>query len=370
MHPVGDRTARDERLERLEERLAEQQETIAALEARVQCHEVAKDTNGRVTRRRLLAGAGAAAAGAVAGALGHATPAGATAVTTGTADGDALQISGANTATSGTVNPTALSGSQAGAVMTAILKVTQNGEHIAIWGEQAGTSGAAAVLGRTTFSGGGVGVSGIKGGAGAGGIGTQGQALTVDGIGVRAISSQGAALVLFDSSQVIPPTTGSWTAGSFVVTAGHVWYCYGDGTGSVSKWMRLSSPFVPLPAPFRIYDSRMGQANPSGSLQGVLAFGGGARPINCSPTVPALPVGTTAILFNVTLANTVGGVGSVVVWANGVSEPATASITWTGNGVVVGNAVTSACDTSQDVQIKCTTGTSTHVILDVLGYYL
>ena len=187
---------------------------------------------------------------------------------------------------------------------------------------------------------------------------------------MRAISSQGAALVLFDSSQVIPPTTGTWTAGSFVVTGNHAWYCYVTGNGSASKWMRLSSPFVPFPAPFRIYDSRTGQPNPSGSTQAVLAFGGGARTINCSPTVPALPTGTTAILFNVTLASTSGPVGSVVVWAAGASEPTATSITWTGSNSVIANAVTSACDGSQDVQIKCTTGTSTHVVLDVVGYYL
>ena len=169
-----------------------------------------------------------------------------------------------------------------------------------------------------------------------------------------------------------PPTSEQHEIGEFRVDGNAVLLQCVEA-GVPGKWIR-QSPLVPLSAPFRIYDSRVGQGNPSGSTQGTLNFGGGARTINCTPTPniigATLPVSTSALAFNVTLANTVGGVGSVVVWAAGASEPTTASITWTGSGVVVGNAVTSACDASQDVQIKCTTGSSTHVILDVIGFYV
>jgi len=217
------------------------------------------------------------------------------------------------------------------------------------------------------------------------GIGLAGQSL--GGIGVSASTdggvaleanvnfpADGAQLRLLPTTQVGPPTslTTPHGLGEFVLDQnGALFQCV--VAGSPGKWAR-QAPLVPLAAPFRIYDSRMGQGNPSGSTQGTLNLGAGARPINCTPTPNIaganLPATTSALLFNVTLANTVGGVGSVVVWANGATEPTTASITWTGNGVVVGNAVTSACDASQDVQIKTTTGSSTHVILDVIGFYV
>ena len=66
----------------------------------------------------------------------------------------------------------------------------------------------------------------------------------------------------------------------------------------------------------------------------------------------------------------VGNVGSVLVWANGATEPTTSSINWSAGQATIANAVTSACNATQQVQIKCTTGTSTNVILDVIGYYL
>jgi len=196
------------------------------------------------------------------------------------------------------------------------------------------------------------------------------------GIGVQAAANavNGVHLELSPTSQVGPPTGGTHALGQFYVDQnGVLFQCVVAGVGTAAKWARQAS-LVTLDSPFRIYDSRVGQSNPSGSTQGTLNFGAGPRTINCQPTPNFagvnLPPTTSALLFNVTLANTVGGVGSVVVWANGASEPTTASITWTGSGVVVGNAVTSACDTSRVVHNKTTTGSSTHVILDVIGFYV
>jgi len=187
---------------------------------------------------------------------------------------------------------------------------------------------------------------------------------------VRAASAQGPAVLMDEETLIpMPPTTGTWQKGSFVVNGSAVWFCYFGGAGSASKWVKLSSTLVTLTLPFRIYDSRVGQGNPSGAVQGVLVQGAGPRVINCAPAIPT-GVPARTFLFNVTLANTVGAVGSVIVWANGQVQPNSASITWTGNGVVVGNAVTSACDGSLNIQIECTTGVSTHVIIDTIGYYL
>jgi len=310
---------------------------------------------GPVTRRRLIGMAGAATAGAVGGAMLAASPAAAD-------DPNDITIDAAK---SGVGTTSLTSTVAAGGASTLFVNNTS------------GTTGAGL---RANAGGNGTGVEGnATSGAGVFGIAT-------NGVGVVATASNGNALradppqgqtgsnvwLLPHLTVAGPPTSVEHFLGQFWMDmAGVLWQCVAPGTPGT--WVRQSS-LVTLAAPFRVYDSRVGQPNPSTSTQGVLAFGGGARTINCTPTPnptgATLPAGTSAVLFNVTLANTVGAVGSVVVWANGASEPMTASITWTGSSVVVGNAVTSACDVSQDVQIKCTTGSSTNVILDVIGFYV
>src|SRR6185295_19771179 len=116
------------------------------------------------------------------------------------------------------------------------------------------------------------------------------------------------------------------------------------------------------------YDSRTGNPNPSGSPQGALAFGV-ERTINCTP---ALPVGVTdasGLLMNVTLTSTVGAKGAVTVYSAAVSVPSTSSVNWAFSNTTVANAVTSACDSSEDIKVKCVSGTSTQLIVDVIGYY-
>ena len=147
------------------------------------------------------------------------------------------------------------------------------------------------------------------------------------------------------------------------------WYCYVTGTGAASSWTRLSAPSLNLlSAPFRVYDSRAGQPNPSGSPKGGLVLGNAPRAINCAPAVPAP---ASAILFNLTITETVGA-GSLLVWAAGQTEPLASSINWTARDQVVANSVTSGCDDSQAVQVVVSSGvagSSTQFVLDVIGYY-
>jgi hypothetical protein len=101
-----------------------------------------------------------------------------------------------------------------------------------------------------------------------------------------------------------------------------------------------------------------------------LAFGAPARTINCSPAVPTT---ATTILFNLAVTGTAGGsAGALLMWAAGATQPVASSINWTGAGQTLANSVTSACDSSQDVQVKCvaSAGSSTHFIIDVIGYYV
>jgi hypothetical protein len=253
---------------------------------------------------------GAAAAGAGMAVIGSANTAFATAVTTGTADGDALQIGGANT---NTLAGTSLSGSASGPV-GAIFAVsnTAGGAGNAIQGIGA-AGGGWGVLGKTISSDG-FGVFALA----SGGLG---------GIGLQAASLAGAALRIADSggddifagpppTVAIPPTTGTWKTGSLVNSAGQLWYCYVAGVGSASKWVRLSSPFVPV-TPTRVYDSRAGAPLPTGVL-----LGGANRLVSVADgrdnagtvTVPGLvPAGATAVTANVTVTGTTSGFGYLAI---------------------------------------------------------
>ncbi|MGH7291369.1 MAG: hypothetical protein ACREJT_09170, partial [Myxococcota bacterium] len=179
-------------------------------------------------------------------------------------------------------------------------------------------------------------------------------------------NSGGAHLTLLTASFSGPPTGGAHTLGDFFLDQqGALFQCTVAGTPG--GWVR-QSPLVLLASPFRVYDSRAGQANPSGSPQGALALGV-ERTINCSPALPVGVTLATGLLMNVTLANTVGAKGAVTVYSAAVAAPSTSSVNWAGAGVSVANAVTSACDSSHDIKVKCVSGTSTQFIVDVVGYY-
>ena len=209
--------------------------------------------NERVERRRFLRRGAITAAVAAAGGAVLAKPAGATVVTPGAADLDALAIGAANTNSAGSANATALTGST-NALTVPMLSVTQSGAGSAIAGTYTGTNSTASagLLGTANTTG-----HAIKGTRlnGSGGSAVYAFAAAPGASGVIAQSSQGPNVWMLDESQVIPPSTGTWEVGSFVVTGGHVWYCYGAGAGTASKWTRLSSTFVPLATPVRVLNS-------------------------------------------------------------------------------------------------------------------
>jgi hypothetical protein len=191
------------------------------------------------------------------------------------------------------------------------------------------------------------------------------------GYAAHLVTANSAQIRLENIGTGIGPPLGFWDAGALCCdSAGVLWYH--PVSGSVpADWVSLSGGALKtLPAPFRVYDSRTGQPNPSGSPQGTLAFGAPARTINCSP---AVPTGST-ILFNLTATGTAGpSAGALLVWAVGAMQPVASSINWSSAGLTVANSVTSACDpATQDVQVRCvaSTGSSTDFILDVVGYYL
>ncbi len=76
-------------------------------------------------------------------------------------------------------------------------------------------------------------------------------------------------------------------------------------------------------------------------------------------------------MFNLTVTNTAGS-GALAVVSASAPDPTTSRINWFASGQILANGLTSACDGSQDVKVKCvaSAGGSTHFILDVTGYYV
>ena len=155
----------------------------------------------------------------------------------------------------------------------------------------------------------------------------------------------------------------------------------GLGTRWTSSWVRLSSSFVPLATPTRVYDSRLGQPNMgAGNVQGSLTFtspppGAAARTINCAQDASTgstvVPSNATALLINLTVVP-VSGIGAPAVFATATSQPHSSSINWSSGVTVLANGTTSACNTTQhvNVAIVATAGASTDFIIDVIGYYV
>jgi hypothetical protein len=334
------------------------------------------ERSGLVSRRRLfglLGGAAAVGTGlAVAGSALTADPADA-------ADGSTMVV-GAN-ANSDPGAATTLTGATTGAG-TIMFEADQGGSgtgSAAIFGSHTGTANSGVgVWGRSTATG--TFATGVLGEANtSSGFGVEGFSNASGGVGLRGNSSQGAGLLLDDFGLTMPPTSRTWTTGSFVVSNGVLWFCSHGGTGAAAVFERMP-PLIPLPAPHRVYDSRPGQPNNGGTTtQGPLTF---TNPpptaanivINCAKDSTSgstvVPSTATALLMNLTVIP-VSGTGALVVYANGASQPSSSSINWFAGAVVLANGVTSACDTSQNVQVAivASSGAVTNFALDVIGYY-
>jgi len=113
-----------------------------------------------------------------------------------------------------------------------------------------------------------------------------------------------------------------------------------------------------LAEPTRGYDSR------TSGVSGKLVVGT-ARTVDLSASVPA---GARAALVTVTVTQTEGG-GFVTAFSNALATtPATSTVNWTAPNSDVATTTTVAV---ADGKIKLLAGqNSTHVIVDVIGYYL
>ncbi len=321
-----------------------------------------------VSRRRLLGMLqGAAAAGAGLAVIGSTDQAYADAVTTGAADGDALQIGGANTGTASTTRLTA------SFTAAPVFRATHSKN----------VNAAGAIQGVQSNAGGGITSGyGVMGQANADtAVGVYGLHIG-SGVGVRGASSLGAGMQVQDRVDtvgsgfplVMPPTAGTWATGSLVNSAGQLWYCYVAGVGSASKWVRLSSSFV-AGTPARVYDSRAAAPLPTGILLAgfnrTISVADGRNSVGAVIIPNVVPVGATSVAANITVTGTTGGFGFLCVNPGGDTSQATSAINWFGAGQNIANGLILTLNASRQVTVVCGTGGgNTQFIIDVSGYYL
>lgn len=272
-----------------------------------------------------------------------------------------------------------------------------------------GNPGAAGVVGLNDTDGGtgvlgasqaGIGVVGSS----LGGIGVRGVTSAVDGPGVLGIGgfagvvgfsgdysvaaqlSNKANLFLQPNnnlgSTAVPKTrpsarTDVHRQGELEHVDGELWWCVAGGAPGV--WRKISGPATAgafhAITPSRVYDSRLPEPLPGPvSLDAPRSVSVAAsRDIASGAVVnPALvPVGATAVLANVTVVDTVGA-GFLAVNPGGVTSVAAATINWSSSGQVLNNGVSLTLGADRRVTIVPggSPGASTHVVIDVTGYFL
>jgi hypothetical protein len=153
-----------------------------------------------------------------------------------------------------------------------------------------------------------------------------------------------------------------------------VWCCV--KAGNPGEWRKLSGPdsagsFHAID-PVRAYDSRAAipQQGPLVSGQSRTVAARNSRDLDTGQILVAdvVPIGATAVAYNLTIANTTGQ-GFVCANRGGIDTVSSAAIVWSGSGQLLSNALVTKLDSARQLTLICGGGGSTHVIIDLLGYY-
>ena len=202
--------------------------------------------------------------------------------------------------------------------------------------------------------------------------------------GLGAVIGGGTAAVRLGASSGVPTArTEAHSFGELYVDqqTRHLWYC--TSTGTPGTWVKLSAPqsppqsaFPPLltpVTPFRVYDSRF--------TDGPLLLSATSRLVSVRHSIDietgellvtdAVPPGATAVTFNLTVFETVGG-GFVAATPGSATTFGTASVNWSGPNQVVGNATLVTLDGARRMRIFIggSTGARVGFTVDVTGYLL
>lgn len=181
-------------------------------------------------------------------------------------------------------------------------------------------------------------------------------------------------LKLTDNTNSGPPVQNSGTNGQFKVNNGDLWFCVDDDS-TTRRWKKLTGATVAgafhAVTPGRVYDSRIAGAggtlatglNRTISVANRINAGGGIAEANF------VPAGAAAVTLNLTAVTTVGN-GYFGVNPGGNTVAGASSINWTA-GQTIANGIVCALNTTRQLTvIGGGVGTSANFIIDITGYYL
>ena len=321
---------------------------IDELEARLAAQHTAPVAT---TRRRLLGLAGAAVAGGAAGLVASGSASAAT---------GAMQYGAPNNATTST---TSLTASLNGVTFSGLnTNVGTDGIGLLGQGVGDGTGVKAVMTSPTEFA-----------------IGVWSE---VQGTGGLAVAANGGRAQLGLFGDVVNPLT---TLPAVMHYEGEIAYTLSNelivcvANGTPGTWRRLASTttagaFSAI-APARVYDSRKALPGP----QSPLATGASRTIFVCDQrntgsgvvlAAGVVPLGATAIAYNLTVVNTVGSNGFLAVNEGGNVVVGASAINWFASGQSLANASVVKLNASRQITIICGgTATSCDFIVDVVGFY-
>jgi hypothetical protein len=178
-------------------------------------------------------------------------------------------------------------------------------------------------------------------------------------IALETFANRGTGLrVVPDGGTIpMPPETGSWAAGSMRADGdGELWYCWEGGVGNTSGWTPISlvASFVPLTPPQRIYLS----------IPGPKMTHGQERIIDAQA-----PDDAFAVFVNVAVTQTTGTTGYLALFASDETYGGHSNLNWFGANQILANMCLTALGADGKFKVRCGTNGSTHLAIDLLGYY-
>jgi len=158
---------------------------------------------------------------------------------------------------------------------------------------------------------------------------------------------------------------------------GDLWFSVKGGMPAVWRKLAGSSTAGSLHpiAPVRAYDSRKPLPGPmaplfAGQHQLVSVADGHHVTTGAVTVADAVPVGATAVQYNVTVVDTIGH-GYLAVNVGGDNVVAASAINWFGNSQSLANGSLVKLNDNREVTVVCGgAGAACNFIIDIVGYYL
>jgi hypothetical protein len=142
--------------------------------------------------------------------------------------------------------------------------------------------------------------------------------------------------------------------------------------GVIYQYVPPSMTFFPM-SPTRVYDSRFSTAMTVGTNR-TISVATAINPSTGAGAGAAVPAGARAITYTITLSQTVGA-GNVGVFPGGTAVATASTINWSTSGldIATGSVVTLGTGGNErkiTMFLGGAPGASSHVIIDVTGYYM